>query len=200
MHTILVKMDGMNLMITGIDLSEKNGRVDWSQLGSSGVDFAYLKATEALDIVDSAYRENLKNAKIHGILAGAYHWLHPELHVGQQADLFIQTVRTFTGMLRPVVCLEMYHDSRGETEKNVRAFLALIERKIGIKPAIYTSDTYWKAYMPKADWGCDYPLWLDRPGTIWPPQIWPWAGWTFWQYAYQTSLPGIPANLGLNRL
>lgn len=193
-------------MISGIDLSDKNGRVDWDLLGKSEVNFAYLKASEALDIVDAAFEENLKNARDRGILVGAYHWLHPGLHVGQQADLFVDVVRNFKGMLRPAVCLEtkyhtesgMYKSSQEETEKNIRAFLALLDRKIGIRPMIYTSDNYWKTYLPDANWGCDYPLWLDKPGTIWPPQIWPWAGWTFWQHSYQARLPGVPVNLGLN--
>lgn len=185
-------------MITGIDLSDKNGHIDWGLLGSSKLNFVYLKATEALDTVDSAFPENLRNARDLGILIGAYHWLHPGLHVGQQVDLFVNTVKNFKGMLTPVVCLEIHRASIEETDKNVRAFLALLERKIGVKPMIFTSDSFWNTYLPGADWGCDYPLWLDKPGTIWPPQIWPWAGWTFWQYSYQAKLPGVPANLGLN--
>lgn len=185
-------------MISGIDLSDKNGNVDWNLFGNGDVNFVYIKATEAIDSVDSMFAENLKQAKKFGILTGAYHWLQPQLHVGQQVDLFISTVKNFNGLLPPVVCLETHRASLEEMIKNVRAFLGLLEKKIGAKPVIYTSDSYWKTYLPKADWGCEYPLWLDKPGTIWPPQLWPWAGWMFWQYSYQARLPGIPVNLGLN--
>ncbi len=185
-------------MITGIDLSDKNGRVDWDLLDNGEIHFAYLKASEATDIVDSAFEKNRKSAHERGILAGAYHWLHPGLHVGKQADLFVEVVKNFKGMLPPVVCLETHKASLEETEKNIRAFLALLEQKIGMKPMLYTSDNYWKSYLPEAVWGCDYPLWLDKPGTIWPPQLFPWAGWTLWQYSYKTDLPGVPVNAGLN--
>ncbi len=194
-HALLIAADSM---ITGIDLSDKNGRVNWNLLGKAGIEFAYLKASEALDIIDSAFEDNLRNARKFNILAGAYHWLHPGLHVGQQADLFLDVVGSFKGMLRPVVCLEIHKAPKEEAEKNIRAFLTILERRSGVKPMIYTSDAYWNNYLPEASWGCDYPLWLDKPGTIWPPQIWPWAGWTLWQHSYQAQLPGVPAKLGLN--
>jgi lysozyme len=189
------------MMVSGIDLSEKNGSINWSLIGkgSDDINFAYIKATEALDITDSQFNINKQAAQESGILVGAYHWLHPGLHVGQQFESFVKTVKDFRGLLPPVVCLETYHTSLQEMEKNIKSFLVLLERKVGVKPVIYTSDTYWMTYLPKSDWGCDYPLWIDKPGALWPGQLWPWAGWTYWQYSYQARLPGVPVNLGLNR-
>ena len=185
-------------MITGIDLSEKNGDVEWSDFGFGDVNFAFLKATEAIDSIDRNFERNLKEALQRGIAVGAYHWLHPRLHVGQQAELFINTVKNFKGLLPPVVCLETHRANLNEMEKNVIAFLDHIERSLKLKPIIYTSDKYWKTYLPDAKWGCDYLLWFDKPGSLWPSQLWPWAGWTFWQNSYQAKLPGISNTLGLN--
>ncbi len=185
-------------MIAGIDLSEKNGHIHWNLLEGMQFSFAYIKASEGIDCVDSAFGENLKKLSKHGILVGAYHWLQPEMHVGQQVDLFIQTVKDFKGMLQPAICLETYGATQEEMEKNVSAFLILLEKKSGVKPIIYTSIQYWKTYLPKAAWGCNYPLWIDEPGAVWPSQLWPWAGWTFWQYCYESLLPGVPTTLGLN--
>lgn len=185
-------------MISGIDLSDKNGSADWSLFGNGDVNFVYIKATEAIDSVDPMFAANLKQANQYGIPAGAYHWLHPNLHVGQQAELFLNTVGNFKGLLPPVVCLETHRTSLSDMEQNVRTFLELLETAAGVKPVIYTSDTYWKTYLPEADWGCEYRLWLDKPGSTWPSQLWPWAGWSFWQYSYQARLPGIPTNLGFN--
>jgi lysozyme len=185
-------------MITGIDLSEKNGEVHWNDFGFGDVNFAFIKATEAIDSVDRNFKYNLSEALQRGITVGAYHWLHPRLHVGQQAALFINTVKNFNGLLPPVVCLETHRSSLDEMEKNVLTFLNQIEQALNIKPIIYTSDTYWKTYLPQANWGCDYSLWFDKPGSLWPSQFWPWAGWTFWQYSYQARLPGITNTLGLN--
>ena len=185
-------------MITGIDLSEKNGEVEWSKFGFGDVQFVFIKATEAIDGIDRDFSRNIERVKKSGITAGVYHWLHPHLHVGQQAELFLNTVKSFKGLLPPVVCLETHRSNLSEMEKNVKTFLDTVEQSLGVKPIIYTSDKYWKTNLPEAEWGCDYLLWLDKPGTIWPQQLWPWAGWTFWQYSYQARLPGIPTNLGLN--
>ena len=186
------------MMVSGIDVSDKNGRIDWSLIRNGDIDFAYIKATEALDIIDSQYTENVRGAQESGLIIGAYHWLHPGLHVGQQLENFVKTVKDFRGMLPPVVCLEIHISAMDEMERNIKAFLMLLERKTGQKPVIYTSDSFWMEYLPKSAWGCDFPLWIDKPGNVWPPQLWPWAGWTFWQYSYQAHFPGVPVNLGIN--
>ena len=185
-------------MISGIDLSDKNGSADWSLFGNGDVNFVYIKASESIDTVDTLFSTNMAAAHEYGILAGAYHWLYPSLHVGQQAELFIETVGSFKGLLPPVVCLETEHTSISDMEKNVRIYLDLVESASGVKPVIFTSDSYWRKYLPESIWGCEYPLWLDKPGNTWPNQLWPWAGWTFWQYSYQAKLPGISTFMGLN--
>jgi len=185
-------------MVTGIDLSEKNGPVDWEQLRRGELGFVYLRATEAIDLVDAMFDSNMERARKSGILAGAYHWLHPGLHVGQQTNLFVNKVKNFGGLLPPVVCLENHITNANEMEQNVLTFLRLIEQKVGVKPVIYTSENYWKTYFLNAIWGCDYLLWLDKPGSTWPGQLWPWAGWSFWQYSYQAKLPGVSTTLGMN--
>jgi lysozyme len=187
-------------MVSGIDISEKNGSLNWSLIGkgSGDINFAFIKATEALDVIDTQFDVNLRSGRETGIMVGAYHWLHPGLHVGQQLELFVSTVKNFRGMLPPVVGLETSQSSLEDMEINIKSFLILLEKKVGVKPIIYTSDTFWSTYLPKSDWGCNYPLWIDKPGALWPPQVWPWAGWTFWQNSYQARLPGITANLGIN--
>ena len=185
-------------MITGMDISEKNGSVNLTDLDRGDVAFVYVKASEAINSIDRCYAENIKNARDGGYLVGAYHWLHPRLHVGQQADLFLDTVHDFRGMLPPVVCLQTHRTSVEEMEKSVRTFLEIVAKAVAANPVIYTSMEYWEKHLGSAEWACNYPLWLDRPGNNWPQQIFPWAGWTFWQFSYQSHLPGIPAALGLN--
>lgn len=185
-------------MISGVDLSHKNGRINWDLLVKRDVHFVYLRASEALDSADPQFAYNLAQASRRGILAGAYHWLHPRLHVGQQVDLFIRTVGDFRGMLSPVVCLEKHKAPADEMEKNVRSFVRLLEKRVGVRPVIYTSADYWGRNLPDADWGCDYPLWLDHPGEVLPAQVWPWASWTFWQQGYQERLPGVAGSCGIN--
>jgi len=185
-------------MITGIDISEKNGTINLDGWVGKDIEFAYIKASEALDSADRCFRKNMAEAMGKGLLVGAYHWLHPRLHVGEQARFFIDSVDEFFGMLPPVVCLNTHRAPIEQIERNVKNFLEILESSISVKPIIFTSIAYWEKYLSAATWASDYPLWLDFPGGNLPPQIYPWAGWTFWQYTYQANLPGIPAEIGLN--
>ncbi len=185
-------------MICGVDLSHKNGKIDWDLLGKRDVQFVFIQATEAVDSIDPMFEYNLTQAKGRGIPSGAYHWLHPRLHVGQQAELFAHTVQSFSGLLPPVVCLEKHRAPAEDMEKNVTSFLKIVEARTGVRPIIYTSQDYWGRYLPGADWGCEYALWVDNPGDHFPAQVWPWAKWTFWQQSYQERLPGISTDCGIN--
>jgi len=102
------------------------------------------------------------------------------------------------GMLPPVVCLNTHRAKVDEIEKNIETFLSILEKRIGQKVIIYTSRKYWEKYLANASWGCEHWLWIDEPGSKWPQQIWPWAGWTFWQTSYQSRLPGVSTLMGLN--
>ncbi len=84
------------------------------------------------------------------------------MHVGQQAELFFKTVGSFKGLLPPVVCLETHRTSLTEMDKTVKTFIELLNNSLGVRPVIYTSESYWKTYLPNSDWGCEYPLWLDN--------------------------------------
>src|SRR5438094_7014662 len=78
----------------GIDVSSYQGSgINWSSVKASGVSFAWAKATEGLTVDDADFTVNMANAKAAGVLIGAYHFSHPELHIGsagadQEADHF----------------------------------------------------------------------------------------------------------------
>jgi lysozyme len=185
-------------MITGIDISEKNGLLNLDNWVAKDVRFAYIKASEALDSVDRCFKDNLSIAKENGLLTGAYHWLHPRLHVKQQAHFFTEVVGNFVGMLPPVVCLNTHRASLQQIERDVKTFLEILHKYTGSMPVIFTSIDYWDKYLPQAGWASEYPLWIDFPGGSFPPQIYPWAGWTFWQHTYEAKLPGILSDVGIN--
>ena len=58
--------------ILGIDVSHYQGKIDWAAVAHSGIQFAFLKATEGCGPADSRFRENWIAAGNAGILRGAY--------------------------------------------------------------------------------------------------------------------------------
>jgi len=186
-------------MIIGIDLSENNGEIKWGEFHASQIKFAFIKATESIEIIDQKFENIRKGFQEKKILVGAYHWLNPSLHVGRQVENYLKAVGNFSGLLPPVVCVQNYQgDDKEDMDKSVQSFLVLIERAVGVKPIVYTSKKFWENNFPVSIWGCDYRLWLDWPQAVWPDQLWPWAGWTFWQYDFRKNIPGILTKVGLN--
>jgi len=185
-------------MIIGIDISEKNNVSAWGDLAKNKIRFAYLKCTDGITSSIPRYASDKKNAKENGMLVGAYHWLNPRQDAAAQAEYFIKNASPSEDDLPPVVCLELYTTTKVILEPKLKTFVETVETHTAKRPILYTSSAYWKKYMSDVEWCCDYPLWIDEPGTIWPNQLYPWAGWTFWQYSYQTRLPGVSGTPGLN--
>ena len=185
-------------MVSGFDFSEKNGSLDWEKLSNLSQRFVYLKASEGLYTADQTFNVNRSRAKEHGWMVGAYHWLNPKLNCKQQADSFAQTLGSTKGELPPAVCLELYHSANSEMERNVRTFVDTLTSIIERKMVIYTSSAYWRSYLSKSEWANRCLLWIDLPGLLFPPQVYPWAGWTFWQTSYKPILPHINGNVGVN--
>jgi lysozyme len=189
---------GIETMVNGFDFSDKNGIMDWDKLTIHSPSFVYLKASEGLSITDKSFNINRAGAKEHGWLVGAYHWLDPKLNCKLQAENFARTLGSTNGELPPAVCLELYRSATSEMERNVRTFVVSLIELVGRKVVIYTSNTYWNAYLPKSEWANSCFLWIDQPGLIFPTQIYPWVGWTFWQTSFKTIMPGINGNVGMN--
>jgi len=188
----------INGMIIGIDISEKNNVTSWVEVAKNQVRFVYLKCTDGIAGTVATYAGNKKNAKQTGILTGAYHWLNPAQDAVVQAEHFIKNAAIVDDDLPPVVCLELYSTSKTVLEPKLRTFLETAETRIGKRPLVYTSATYWKKYMAGIEWPCEYPLWIDEPGVIWPAQLFPWAGWAIWQFSYQVKIPSVSGTPGLN--
>ena len=62
--------------VHGIDVSKFQGDIDWNAVASSGVKFAWIKATEGGDRADERFQANWTGAKAAGVAHGAYHFVY----------------------------------------------------------------------------------------------------------------------------
>lgn len=194
-------------MVPGIDVSHWQGEIDWSGVKSSGVRFAFIKATEFPDkrtklYVDVRLYENVKGASENGIHWGAYHFFRTHIDAVIQAQAFVETVGKFTS-LPPVLDLEAAGSKGEKLIYKVRQFLDEVQRLSGRAPIIYTSPGFWRGYMmldnrTQLDWARPYPLWLAHYTSLWPSPLYPWAHWDFWQYTDHGLLPGIKTHVDMN--
>ena len=92
--------------VHGIDASRYQGAIDWQMAAASGVSFAYLKATEGGDGLDSSFASNWQGAAQAGIPRGAFHYFYFCRPAAQQARWFIRNVPRSPRALPPVLDLE----------------------------------------------------------------------------------------------
>lgn len=201
-------------MIKGVDVSSYQENVDFAKLKAQGVEFAYIKATEGAGHVDASFAEKWAAAREAGVPAGAYHYFTYGVSGAEQAQNFIATVGELTsGRLIPAVDMELTVEEVYDPPEveavvaRLRAFLAVVEEKYGVKPLIYARQDYYEKYLA-ADFA-DYPRWVCN--VFYPVYIETGDSWALWQYNDRGALEGysgekyidlnvVNNNFGLEKL
>jgi lysozyme len=184
------------MTMSGIDVSHNQGVIDWAQVASGGVTFAFAKATEGLQFVDPQFASNWTGMAGAAIVRGAYHFFRPDDDPGVQAKSFLQVVQLQANDLPPVLDVEVPSTTNASLVTPVQAWLDAVEAGCGRVPIIYTNASFWTAHL-SAQFG-RYPLWIAEYGVTVPRLPAGWTQWTFWQHSQQGTSPGVPAAVDLD--
>jgi lysozyme len=189
--------------VHGTDAARFQTQVDWATARANGVNFAFLKATEGGDRVDSMFRLHWRGARAAGIPVGAYHFWYHCRPGHEQARWFIRNVPRATGALPPVLDLEWTPYSptctrrtpQDELLREAQAFIETVARHYGQRPIVYAAPDIFH----------DRELWRLRGVEFWlrsvadhPAAVYPGQAWTFWQYSGTGLVPGIAGKADLN--
>ena len=200
-------------MLHGIDVSHYQELIDWAKVRASGVRFAIIKASEGVGFVDPMFEENFRGAVDAGVVPGTYHFYLPTLDPLQQAAHYQSVLKDVVGShpcLPPCIDLETAGATKAAMNSAVRSFMQEMQRADGRPGLIYTSPGFWSTYLPApvlsqnrlkpadVEWADAYPLWLAHYTTGWPSQVYPWVGWTFWQYSSAGKIAGVPTRVDMN--
>lgn len=194
--------------LEGIDVSRWQGEPRWAEAKAAGVRFVIAKATEGSTWVDPQYARNRAKLRAKAIPFSAYHFAGPDTTPGDataEADHFVNTAGLDGRNLLPVLDLERHNDLSAELLRDWAAtWLARVEERLGVKPMIYTSSSFWIERMGDTKWFADngYRLWIahwnvDSP-TV-PADNWSGRGWTLWQHAVQGGLAGFNGKVDRDR-
>lgn len=178
-------------VVRGIDVSNNNGTVNFALVKGAGYEFVYLKATEGTSFKDQFFLGNVKRATAVGLKVGAYHFLRPG-NADAQAAVFVGRVGAAglgKGDLLPVVDVE----AQGVTSVDVSLFIAGVERRLGVKPLIYTFPSFMAWH---STYGC--PLWIANFGVAAPTVPKPWTEYAIWQHSSDASVPGVKGKCDVN--
>ncbi|MBE7200985.1 MAG: glycoside hydrolase family 25 protein [Parafilimonas terrae] len=190
--------------VHGIDVSKYQGKIDWSRVAGSGVQFAWIKSTEGGDRVDSRFGENWAGAQAAGVPRGAYHFMYWCRPWQEQAAWMEQNVPNDPDALPPVLDVELTPTSptckrtlyRAPTLAEMRGMLAEMERFYGKKPIIYSTVDFYAGILSGGAL-TEYPIWVRS--TKYHPSV-RYAGrdWHFWQYQSDGFIDGIKGKVDRN--
>jgi lysozyme len=189
--------------VQGIDVSKYQFEIDWLEVKKAGTRFAFIKATEGGDHLDSNFRDNWDGAKEAGVPRGAYHfvfWCRP---AKDQIRWFIKNVPKDPDALPPVLDVEWNHLSRcpsttpEKARAKMREILRAFEEHYGKKPIIYTDITFHEDVLEGTKEFNDYPFWIrsvaDKPAARYENRE-----WELWQFTATGRVPGIRGDVDRN--
>ncbi|MDY8110748.1 GH25 family lysozyme [Fulvimarina sp. 2208YS6-2-32] len=189
--------------VHGIDVSKYQGDIDWQTVARSGIEFAYLKATEGGDQLDTRFLENWREAKSAGVPRGAYHfWYHCRPGT-EQADWFIRNVPKDPGALPPVIDVEWTPFSptctkrppRDELIRDVLSMADKLEAHYGQRPVLYIPiDVHRERWVDATN---SHEIWA-RAVRDHPDNVYERRKFRFWQYTETGSVPGIRGGVDKN--
>ncbi|MFB3765515.1 MAG: GH25 family lysozyme [Methanotrichaceae archaeon] len=193
----------------GIDVSDHQGNIDWSQVVGAGYKFAFVKATECEGFTGDPkarqqnFEANMNGASSAGVFAGAYHFARPDLgnSATDEARWFVNVAGDYIkpGYLRPVLDIEKGAKTGEDLSKWIIDWMETVESETGVEPMIYTSASFaaennLDASLAKYDlWVAHWTYDIGRS-----PNTGMWDGWDFWQYSNKGSVPGITGDVDLD--
>ena len=189
--------------IKGIDVSAWQGKIDWKTVADYGMGFAILRITEAGNVVDSQFENNLAGCNKYNIPVGVYKYSYA-MTVAEIQREARKVVSTLNGrrIQFPVFLDLEYNNQRSLGSESVHkmadAFRESVEAA-GYKFAIYCNVDWYEnvicSHLKKYDfWIARYPAnddgWLQE-------RLRPDFG-VGWQYSSKAKIPGISGTVDRN--
>lgn len=192
------------VQVLGVDVYSGNSTINWNQVKAAGYTFAYAKATEGVGYTDSQYLNYAVNGVSAGMKMGAYHFARPDLNPTNagaiaEANYFLSVAQPYivNCQLPPSLDLEGSYLTTSFTSAQLTAWVQnwmnTVQAATGIKPVLYigaSTVSYLNSSLNT------YPLWRDElTGSPSPAtNIGVWTTWTFNQYSWTGTVPGISGS------
>ncbi len=181
-----------NELLDGIDVSEWQGNIDFTQVKSSGIDIVYIKSSEGDGYIDPYFRANYNLAKENGLKIGFYHFLTARTveDAVTQADFFASVVNNLDVDCRLAMDFEVFGDLNvSEINAISTAFLSRLQN-ITKKEVVIYSDAFNARNTFDKTLANTYPVWVADYGVD-EPENGNWTTWIGFQYTNQGRISGI---------
>jgi lysozyme len=167
--------------VQGVVVGEANGTPEWAKLGATGVDFAYITASEGARGRDKQFEANLEGVQQAGIRFGALHHFDICRLASDQATLFITTVPRSEQALPPAVQLDFSDSCKSRPNRalilsELATFLNQIEAHSGTPAILLLTRDFEEEY--KVSNSIDRTVWLEGNYFLPDYSARPWVMWT----------------------
>jgi lysozyme len=183
--------------LQGVDVSHYQKQIEWDTVvAKQPIDFAFVKATEGHDYVDSLFCRNWDSLRRLGVRRGAYHFFRAYGCGKEQAEHFLQTIEMLPGDLAPVLDIERTDGISPEImREEARIWLEIVEKRLGVRPILYSNQHFYEHHL--AGHFDHLPLWIARYSEA-RPLLNNGRRWDFWQYSCEGCWDGISQKVDLN--
>lgn len=188
----------------GKDFSNWNGALTKSSF--SGLSFAFFKASESTNFIDSQFARSWALGKQVGIHRGAYHFFHPSVDPVAQAkffvnevtknglepgDMLVADVEVTSGFFKIMLGLTtgptMHKNNLplkatklSLVDASAKKFLDTVASLVPKENPVLVYSNLSVGSQLRSCTG--YPLWIAYPSSTAPKDVFPWSKWTFWQW------------------
>jgi lysozyme len=184
--------------VQGISVDASNGEIIWHVAGATGVDFAYVMATNGAEERDANFATNIKGAREAGIRYGAVHEYSMCRLATDQATMFVTTVPREENILPPAVRLAYDNGCKDRPGRalvlsELNTFLNQIEGHSGKPAVIIVSKEFEEDYSISS--GISRTFWLE--GNFFPPDY-ATKPWVMWRASDMRRISGIDGPVNWN--
>lgn len=182
-----------NYPVQGIVANASNGQPRWSELGATGVDFAYITAIEGARGRDPQFETNLAAVQEAGIRFGALHHFDLCRSASEQATMFITSVPRNDRALPPAVQMDFVEScnirpNRALILAELATFLNQIEAHSGTPAILLLTPDFEEEYQVSKS--IDRNIWLEGNGVSPDYSARPWVMWTANSYRRVRGIDG----------
>jgi len=167
--------------VQGIVVDGSHGALDWPMLAATGVDFAYIVATDGSKDRDPRFAANMGGAREAGVRFGPLHRYDLCRLASDQATLFITTVPRSDVALPAAVEFGFSKNCSSKPDRalvlsEVATFLSQIEAHLGKSAVLMLSPDFEEHY--KLSSAIDRNVWLEKTWLLPDYAAKPWVMWT----------------------
>ena len=193
--------------LTGIDVSEHQGDIDWEKVRAAGIEFAmirigYRSYGKGEITFDTKYKENIEGAGKAGLKVGVYFFSQAVStdEAAEEADAVLDAIEGYDISYPVVYDWEIIYDDSARTDDVSVEMLAdnCIEfcervKSAGYSPMIYQNKNT-AMYKLDVQRLKDYDFWLaeysDKPSYYYDYKM--------WQYSSKGTVPGVNTEVDLD--